>query len=119
MTIRRLLVAAVLAATLAGGVPAASAADNAWLLGRWELVRDDDGSPKDWLEFAGDGRVFLIKPNGERLAGRYVTAGTGVQLHFTVGSRSLTIPLAPSSDRKQLLTRSGQTGKTGVYEKQP
>lgn len=115
MARRARLVVLLALAMVAGAAAEAPAAD--WLLGRWELVRDDDGSPKDWLEFSGGGRVALVKPNGERLGGRYVTSDTGVQLHFTVGSRKVTIPLTPSADRKQLVTRSAQTGKTGVYEK--
>jgi len=36
----------------ARGVSAAAparAADDGWLLGRWELVRSPGGDPKDWL----------------------------------------------------------------------
>jgi GTP pyrophosphokinase len=38
-------------------VAPARAADDAWLLGRWELMRSPDGDRKDWLEFAVSGKA--------------------------------------------------------------
>ena len=53
----------VLAALAHGAVTPARAADEGWLLGRWELVRSPDGDKKDWLEFAADGRMTTITPD--------------------------------------------------------
>jgi uncharacterized protein (DUF2147 family) len=97
----------------------AGAADQAWLLGRWEMIRDPDGNPTDWLEFATDGRVASIKPSGQRVSGRYVATEAEVQLNFKVGSQSVIITLTPGSDRTELFARSARTGNTAVYEKRP
>jgi len=119
MARRRLVVVAMLAVALVGGTAEAWAADYGWLVGRWELIRDPDGSPNDWLEFAQDGGVVLIKPSGQRLGGRYDASDTDVQLNFKVGSQSVIITLQAAFDRKQLFARSARTGNTAVYEKRP
>ena len=72
----------LVAALALGAVPPARAAGEAWLLGRWELIRSPDGDKKDWLEFAADGRLTTITPDGRRLAGRYVDTGREVQLQL-------------------------------------
>jgi hypothetical protein len=102
-----------------GAAPAARAADETWLLGRWELVHSPDGDPKDWLEFAADGRMISIAPNGRRTGGRYVTTGREVQLDFKVGTESVIITLTYEPDHKRLYARSARTGNTAVYEKRP
>ena len=102
MARRPLVMVAMLALALVGAAAVVGAADDGWLLGRWELIRDPDGSPKDWLEFTPDGQVVLIKPDGQRL-----------------GARSVIITLTPGSDKKELFARSGRTGNTAVYEKRP
>ena len=60
-----LLILAVLA------VLPASAADHAWLVGRWELTHAPDGDPKDWIEFTPDGQTVSISPNGWRTPDAY------------------------------------------------
>jgi len=107
-----------LALVIASAVVAA-AAEPAWLVGRWELVRDPDGNPKDFLEFSADGQVASIKLDGQRFTGRYVVSDSSVRLNFQIGARSVVIDLAPAADRKQLYTRSAQTGKIAVYGKLP
>jgi len=116
---RRLVIVAMLALALGGGAAEVWAADYGWLVGRWEMIRDPDGSSKDWLEFAHDGGVVLIKPNGQRLGGRYDASDTDVQLNFKMGSQSVIITLTAGFDRKELFARSGRTGNTAVYEKRP
>lgn len=119
MARRPLVMVAMLALALVGAAAVVGAADDGWLLGRWELIRDPDGSPKDWLEFTPDGQVVLIKPDGQRFGGRYHGSGTEVELNFKVGARSVIITLTPGSDKKELFARSGRTGNTAVYEKRP
>ena len=119
MARRRPVIVAMLALALVGGAAVVGAADDGWLLGRWELIRDPDGSPKDWLEFAADGQVVLIKPDGQRLGGRYHGSGTAVELNFKVGNRSVIITLTPGTDKKELFAQSARTGNTAVYEKRP
>lgn len=113
-------VALLLALALALGAAApARAEDNGWLLGRWELVRSPDGDKKDWLEFAADGRMTSITPDGRRLGGQYAVTGSEVQLNYKIGSQSILITLTYGSDRAQLYARSAVTGYTAVYEKRP
>lgn len=116
---RRPMVVAMLVLILGVGPARAWAADDGWLLGRWELVRDPDGSPKDWLEFTPDGRVVAIKSDGQRFGGRYVASETAVQLNYKVGNLSIIITLEPGHDKKELFARSARTGNNAVYEKRP
>jgi hypothetical protein len=102
-----------------GAVPPAGAADDdAWLLGRWELIRSPDGDKKDSLEFAPDGGVTTIMPDGRRLPGRYVNTGREVQLQYKIGTEGILITLTYGPDKTQLYARSARTGNTAVYEKQ-
>jgi len=102
-----------------GSAVAARAADDAWLLGRWELTRSPDGDRKDWFEFAPDGRMTSITSDGRRLGGQYSVAGQEVQLNYKVGNQSILITLTYGPDRAQLYARSARTGYTAVYEKRP
>jgi hypothetical protein len=119
MTRPRLAMATMLALVLGVGTMPVGGADDGWLLGRWELIRDPDGSPKDWLEFTADGRVVAIKPNGQHFGGRYFASETAVQLNYKIGTQSIIITLTPGFDKKELFARSDRTGNTAVYEKRP
>ena len=113
-------VALLLAVALALGAAApARAADDAWLLGRWELVHSPDGDPTDWLEFAADGRMTTITPSLKRFGGQYAVTGREVQLNFKVGNQSVLITLTYGPDKQRLYARSARTGNTAVYEKRP
>lgn len=109
----------LVAAVTLGAVPPAHAADQAWLLGRWELIRSPDGDKKDWLEFAPDGRMTTITPDGRRLPGRYVDTGREIQLNYKIGTEGILITLTYGPDKAQLYARSARTGYTAVYEKRP
>ena len=100
-------------------VAPARAADDAWLLGRWELMRSPDGDRKDWLEFAPDGRMTTITSDGRRLGGQYSVAGQEVQLNYKIGNQSILMTLTYGTDKAQLYARSARTGNTAVYEKRP
>ncbi|HET8532530.1 MAG TPA: hypothetical protein VFO08_15375 [Methylomirabilota bacterium] len=102
-------------------IPAAPAwaADQAWLLGRWELLRDPDGGAQDWIEFAADGHVAVAKRNGRRFTGRYHASDESVQIDYKIGSESVITTLRPSTDKRELYARSAVTGKNAVYEKRP
>ncbi len=108
-----------LALALVVATAPARAADETWLLGRWQLVYAPDGDPTDWLEFAPDGRMTSIAPNGRRSGGAYVTTGREVQLNFKVGTQSVIITLTHEPDRQRLYARSARTGNTAIYEKRP
>ena len=110
----------LLAVALTLGAAASSrAADETWVLGRWELVHSPDGDPTDWLEFAPDGRMTSIAPNGRRTGGRYVTAGQQVELNFKVGTQSVILTLTYEPGKQRLYAKSAKTGNTAVYEKRP
>lgn len=111
-----LILAVVLA--LGAAVPV-GAADEAWLLGRWELVHSPEGDATDWLEFAADGRMTRITPSLKRLGGQYVVTGREVQVNFKVGNQSVLITLTYGPDKERLYARSARTGTTAVYEKRP
>lgn len=108
-----LLLGAALAATPAG------AADDEWLLGRWERVRSPDGDPTDRIEFAPDGRLTVVAPNLKRLGGRYEVTGREVRLNYKIGNESILITLTFGPDKAKLYARSARTGNTAVYEKRP
>jgi hypothetical protein len=110
---------AVALALLLMSAGVASATDQAWLLGRWEMTRDPDGGAKDWLEFATDGRVISTKPDGQRLTGRYLASESEVQINFKVGTLSVIVTLAADADKQHLYAKSARTGNTAVYEKRP
>ncbi len=116
--VRGLALLLALASALGVAAPA-RAADDAWLLGRWERIRSPDGDRKDWLEFAPDGRMTSITPDGRRLDGRYAIAGHAIQLNYKVGNESILKTLSFAPDRAQLYARSARTGYTAVYEKRP
>jgi len=111
--------ALVLVLGVALAATAARAADEEWLLGRWELVHSPDGDPTDRLEFAADGRVTVIAPNLKRLGGRYEVTGREVLLNYKIGSQSILITLAYGPDKAKLYARSARTGNTAIYEKRP
>jgi hypothetical protein len=94
-----------------------SAADQGWLLGRWEVARDPDGGPRDSLEFEPGGRVTSIKPDGQRMTGRYIASEAEVKIYFKVGTLSVITTMAADPDQQHLYTRSARTGNTAVYEK--
>lgn len=110
---------AVALALLLMSVATASAADQAWLLGRWEMTHDPDGGPREWLEFTSDGHVTSTKPNGQQATGRYIASEAAVQMNFKVGTLSVIVTLAADPDKKHLYAKSGRTGNTAVYERRP
>ena len=107
-------VALLLVLVVALAATPARAEDNGWLLGRWELVRSPDGDKKDWLEFAADGRMTTVTPDGRRLGGQYAVTGSEVQLNYKVGSQSILITLTYGPDQARLYARSARTGYTAV-----
>jgi len=116
--LRGLALLLALALGLGAGAPA-GAGDEAWLLGRWEQVRDPDGSPKDSFVFAADGKATSIAADGRRFGGRYAVTGREVQIDYKVGNESILITLTYGPDKQRLYARSARTGNTAVYEKRP
>ena len=112
---RAFLVAALLFA--ASFVVPVWAADQAWLYGKWEMSFDPDGNEKDWLQFDADGKVTSISSSGNGPTGSYVVSGNQVQMTFTLKTKSVSMALTVSPDKKKLLNFSKRTGNTSEYTK--
>lgn len=104
---------------IALGVTPAGAADEAWLLGRWQLVHSPAGDPTDWLEFAADGRMTTITASLKRFGGQYAVTGREVLLNYKVGNESILVTLTYGPDKERLYARSARTGAVAIYEKRP
>jgi len=111
--------ALLLLCLVAVGATPARAADEAWLLGRWERVQSPDGELTDRIDFAADGRMTVIAPNLKRFGGRYEVTGREVLLNYKIGNESILITLTYGPDKAKLYARSSRTGNTAVYEKRP
>lgn len=118
MKLVRLEAAAVLVALLGYCVPfAAFGADASWLLGRWELKHDTDGSPKDYLEFGEGAQVTSISQAGRRTEGLYRVGGDVVDASFPLANgRTLKLHMLINK-KHQLSIRSERTGGVAVYER--
>jgi hypothetical protein len=119
--IPRRVAAAALAFMALSGVSGAGAfaqQSPGWLLGRWELAFDPDGSTKDFLEFHKGGEVVNISSQGRHTQGMYGVQDEGVRASFVLpNGKTLPLLLVPTADRRQLKLRSSRTGNTAVYEK--
>lgn len=112
---RRSFLAAAFSCGLAGRAHAQSAP---WLLGRWELKYDPDGSPKDMIEFGPSSQVISFGPDGQQTTGVYVWKEGEVRASFALrNGKVLPLVFTPSPDRRQLWLKSARTGKTAIYEK--
>ena len=74
----------LLAAMFLGAITTARADTAPWLVGRWELKFDPDGSPKDFLEFGDAGQVVSISPQGRQAPGVYVVKTEGIKASFVL-----------------------------------
>jgi len=95
--------------------PVVIGADAGWLLGRWELKHDTDGSPRDYLEFGEGAQVTSIDPSGRRVEGLYRVSDDAVDASFPLANGT-TLKLHMLVDRQhQLSIRSARTGGVAVY----
>jgi len=108
----KLFAAILMMACLIGPVVAA---DQSWLVGKWEMSFDPDGNEKDWLQFSADGKVVSISGGANGPVGTYVVSGDQVQITFQLKTRSVSMTLAISPDKKKLLNFSKRTGNTAEY----
>ena len=92
-------------------------ADNSWLVGKWELTHDPDGSEKDWMEFTSDGKVYSINASGRRVPGEYSVSGIDVNITYSFNGKTIPIHLTHSNDNKKLFAYSSRTGNTAEYQK--
>lgn len=100
-----------------GAAHADRAADDDWVLGRWELVYDPDGSERDWLEFLPGGDAFSIWPDGRRVPGIYVVTAEGVKAVFTLEGRDIITTFHADPERRELRIVTSPTGVESVYRR--
>ena len=96
---------------------AASDAGNGWLVGKWEMTFDPDGSEKDWMEFSADGSAYSIAADGRRVPGKYSLSGQSVNIVYTFNGKDIPITLTYNADKTKLLAHSQRTGNTSEYQK--
>jgi uncharacterized protein (TIGR03066 family) len=114
----KMRIAFVLALALAlwGAVPSWAGQDD-WLLGKWEMAYDPDGSPTDWIEFKPEGRVVVTAEKGGPVAGEYVVHGADLQMTFHKNGRDIPIAMKYDAKKKRLLNFSQRTGHSAEYKK--
>ena len=95
-----------------------AAGDNEWLLGKWGMSYDPDGSEKDWIEFLPEGQVVSISAKGRRTPGEYTVRGPDVSITFHVNGRDIALPMKYDAGRKALLNYSERTGHSAEYRKE-
>ena len=93
------------------------AAENSWLVGKWELVHDPDGSEKDWLEFTADGKAFSIAADGKRMPGQYVIVESRIEVNYMVNGKLVPITLKFAADKSKVFSQSPRTGSVSEYHK--
>ncbi len=98
-------------------VAPAHAADEAWVVGRWELVYDPDGAQKDWLEFLPNGDVYSIGQDGTRYAGFYIVTADGVKAAFSRDGKDVIAVFRADEQRRSLKIVTSPGGEASVYRK--
>ena len=98
-------------------VPIAWGSDEAWVIGKWELVYDPDNSEKDWLEFLPNGDVYNIWPDGTKISGIYVVTAKGVKAVFTYNGKDLITTFHVDEQYRHLKIVTSPSGTESVYRK--
>ena len=93
------------------------AADDNWLIGKWELTYDPDNSKTDWLEFRANGDVYNTWQNGERIEGLYKLNPNSVKAVFTYKGSDLITIFHFNKSKTELRIVTSKTGKESVYSK--
>jgi hypothetical protein len=88
-----------------------------WLIGRWVVAHDPEGRPGDTLEFAADGDVVNVWPDGTRTEGIYVLTERGVKAVFSYGGRDLITTFHTDPTRSELRIVTSANGEETVYRK--
>jgi hypothetical protein len=115
--VKRWIGAVAVAFSMAWAPAPGVAAEGDWLVGKWELSHDPDGSPKDWLVFEGGGKVTSHSPQGRSVSGDYSINEGSISIVFDLGNRALPMRLTYTPDRRKLLVHSKRTGNTSEYQR--
>lgn len=114
---RNFLSAAVVSWLLLSSLFLPAFADEAWLLGKWELIYDPDEAKTDWLEFLPDGDVYNIWNDGTRVPGIYIIGQESVKAVFTYNDKDLIATFHYDKEKQLLKIVTSTSGKESVYQK--
>ena len=117
MDLRKLALAGFLTTSL----PIASATDApptppyADFVGSWVLCQDEDGSPKDTMQFFEEGYGFVIRQGKPKTPFLYLPNGNKVLLAVNSRGNMVTIYLDWPDSKDKLILVSERTGHQAFY----
>ena len=91
-------------------------ADDAWLIGKWQLYYDPDGSSTDYVEFKADGDAISSGPQGE-YEGFYIVSPESVKAVFTYKGKDFIMTFHFNEARNELRIVTSHTGRESIYKK--
>ena len=92
------------------------AADDSWLLGKWELTYDPDGGKKDYLEFLENGDAYSSGQLGKQ-EGFYVVSADSVKAVFTYKEKDFIMTFHFNEAKDELRIVTSHTGRASIYKK--
>ena len=90
------------------------AADDSWLLGKWELTYDPDGGQKDYLEFLANGDAYSSGALGKQ-EGFYVVSADSVKAVFTYKDKDFIMTFHFNEAKDELRIVTSHTGRASIY----
>jgi hypothetical protein len=87
-----------------------------WILGKWQLIYDPDGSPADYLHFHVNGDVVSTGQAGT-VKGIYLVSSDRVKAVLTVDEKDLILTFFFNEERNQLRIVTSDTGRESIYQK--
>ena len=91
-------------------------ANDDWLIGKWRLHFDPDGSKTDFVEFKADGDAISSGPNGE-FEGLYIVSPESVKAVFTYKEKDFIMTFHFNDARDELRIVTSHTGRESIYKK--
>lgn len=91
-------------------------ASDDWLIGKWELFFDPDGSKKDYIEFKSDGDAISHGPLGE-VEGLYIVSAKSIKAVFTYQDKDFIMTFFFNEARDELRIVTSHTGRESIYKK--
>jgi hypothetical protein len=93
-----------------------NSANDDWLIGKWQLHFDPDGSKTDFVEFKADGDAISSGPNGE-FEGLYIVSPDSVKAVFTYKEKDFIMTFHFNDARDELRIVTSHTGRESIYKK--
>ncbi|MBI3562969.1 MAG: hypothetical protein HY080_14760 [Gammaproteobacteria bacterium] len=104
---------------IVGGSLFAWAGDNNWVLGKWKMRFDPEGSATDYLEFLTNGDVVNISHDGARVDGMYVVSDDRITTVFSKNGKDVIATFFFDAQHTTLRIVTGKSGQETLYQKQP